>query len=130
MFTGVFGSSSYNTQSLADMGAQRALGINGSVTNYINKGTTRNDYVTFSTKNTAQTEQKKKKKFNDAAAATCFSAAAILVGLAVKSKKGGIKSLKTLFSKAKISPDAAKGALDGIKNKLSGLCSKIKLPKK
>lgn len=131
MFTGVFGSSSYNTQSIADMGAQRALGINGSVTNYINKGTTaRTDYVTFSNKNAAQTTQKKK-KFNDVAAAACFSAIAILGGLIISSKKGGgITKLKTLFAKAKISPDAAKGALDGVKNKISGLCSKIKLPKK
>jgi len=119
MFTGVFASQQYNTQNVADMGGRQVLGMGGSLTNYINKGTTKTDSFELSSKQ--QNTQTKKTTNVGKIIASVGAAAAVALGAVFTIKKGGkfIDKIKAHFNKNGAPDKKVKSAVDGLKDKFS-----------
>ncbi len=110
MFGGAFSSMSYNNDHIADMGGRRALGMNGSLTKYINTGNPavkRAQPADSFVLSDARQGENKKHKAGKIVAGLAVAAAGV-AGVVAGIKTGAFKNIGKLFSKN--GSEAAEGA--------------------
>ena len=143
MFGGVYSSMSH--QPVADIGAQRTLGMGGSLVGYIQTGNAYDKHYYHGLKQDTFVKKKSKKRFDKAIAvgAGILAAAAVVLGLAhkgvIKSEflsKAGNAVFGIFKKKPAVSADTVEKASETVaeagetaKKGLSKILSKLKKPK-